>query len=40
MKEFASACGLTVVRHMEDFIPFLPDMDEKSAWRRLAGVTE
>lgn len=39
IKEFASACGLNVIQHMEDFIPFLPDMDEKSAFRRLAGVT-
>lgn len=39
IKEFALACGLNVIQHMEDFIPFLPDMDEKSAFRRLAGVT-
>lgn len=40
MKEFASACGLTVVQHMEDFLPFLPNMDEATAFRRLSGVTE
>jgi len=40
IKEFARACGLNVVQHMEDFLPFLPDMDEASAFLRLAGTTK
>ncbi len=40
IKEFARASGLNVVQHLEDFLPFLPDMDEASVFRRLSGVTE